>query len=150
VSRVKLILPDKFIFVTDMTIRISDINYSGHLGNDSVLSIIHEARIRFLKKHNYSELDICGAGLIQADAVIVYKTEAFYGDIITVSLALGDFSATGCDFFFRLTRQADGKEIVRAKTGIVFYDYKNKKVLRMPEEFKQLFAGSSDLGFTKK
>ncbi|MCF6176832.1 MAG: thioesterase family protein [Victivallaceae bacterium] len=137
-GRVKLTLPEQFIFTTEILVRISDVNYGGHLGNDSVLSIIHEARVRFLAAHNYSELNVCGAGLIQSDAVIVYKTEAFYGDIITVDIALGDFSATGCDFFFRLTRQADGKEIVRAKTGIVFYDYEKKKMLRVPAEFKQL------------
>jgi acyl-CoA thioesterase FadM len=137
-GRVKLALPEQFIFTTEIPVRISDVNYGGHLGNDSVLSIIHEARVRFLTTHNYSELNICGAGLIQSDAVIVYKNEAFYGDLIVVELAIGDFSATGCDFFFRLTRQADGKEIVRAKTGIVFYDYEQKKILRVPSKFKQL------------
>jgi acyl-CoA thioesterase FadM len=137
-GRVKLALPEQFIFTTEISVRISDVNYGGHLGNDSVLSIIHETRVRFLAAHNYSELNVCGAGLIQSDAVIVYKTEAFYGDIITVDLALGDFSATGCDFIYRLTREADNKELVRAKTGIVFYDYEKKKLLRVPEEFKQL------------
>ena len=137
-GRVKLTLPETFMFTTEIPVRISDVNYGGHLGNDSVLSIIHEARIRFLAAHNYSELNVCGAGLIQSDAVVVYKNEAFYGDVIIVELALGDFSATSCDFLFRLTRQADGKEIVRAKTGIVFYDYEKKKMLRVPAEFKQL------------
>ena len=137
-GRVKLALPEQFIFTTEIPVRISDVNYGGHLGNDSVLSIIHEARVRFLTTHGYSELNVCGAGLIQSDAVIIYKNEAFYGDIIVVEFALSDFSATGCDCFFRLTRQADGKEIVRAKTGIVFYDYEQKKILRVPAEFKQL------------
>ena len=137
-GRVKLALPEQFIFTTEISVRISDVNYGGHLGNDSVLSMIHEARVRFLAAHNYSELNICGVGLIQSDAVIVYKAEAFYGDNITIELAVGDFSATGCDFIYRLTRQADGREIVRAKTGIAFYDYEKKRPVRVPAEFKEL------------
>lgn len=37
--RVKIELPEKFIIVTEIPLKISDINYRGHLGNDSVLSI---------------------------------------------------------------------------------------------------------------
>ncbi|MCU0364969.1 MAG: hypothetical protein MUE93_04775 [Ignavibacteriaceae bacterium] len=38
--RIKIETPDKFIFSTEIPIRITDINYGGHLGNDSLLSII--------------------------------------------------------------------------------------------------------------
>ncbi|OIO36628.1 MAG: thioesterase [Candidatus Omnitrophica bacterium CG1_02_46_14] len=137
-ARIKLDLPEKFSFATEIPVRITDINYGGHLGNDSVLAVIHEARVRFLNKYGYTELNICGAGLIQSDAVIVFKAEAFYGDVIRVGVAVGDFSSTGCDFFFLLTNKADGKVIARAKTGIVFYDYTRKKPLRVPEEFLKL------------
>jgi len=45
-ARIKIEIPDKFIYKTEIPIRITDINYGGHLGNDSLLSIIHEARVR--------------------------------------------------------------------------------------------------------
>lgn len=137
-ARVKLTLPGKFIFETDIPVRITDINYGGHLGNDSVMSLIHEARVRFLAEHGYTELDICGAGLIQSDAVIIFKSEAFYGDTIIVKVAVGDFSSTGCDFFFLLENKVDGKLVAQAKTGIVFYDYKRRKPLRVPDDFMKL------------
>ena len=137
-SRVKLELPETYLFSTELPIRITDVNYGGHLGNDSVLAIIHEARVRFLAEHDYSELDVCGAGMIQADAVIVYKSEAFYGETVKVSVALADFTSSGCDFIFLLENSKTGREIARAKTGIVFYDYKRKKPLRVPESFKAL------------
>ena len=56
-ARIKLELPDKFPFSTTLYIRIGDINYGGHLGNDSVLAMIHEARLRFLKKHGFTRYD---------------------------------------------------------------------------------------------
>jgi acyl-CoA thioester hydrolase len=136
-ARIKLALPEAFKFETDIPVRITDINYGGHLGNDSVLAIIHEARVRFLKSLGYSEMDVEGAGLIQSDAVIVFKSEGFYGDIVNAKVAVDDFSATGCDFLFLLTNRETGAEIVRAKTGIVFYDYENKKLLKVPASFKQ-------------
>ena len=58
--RIKIELPEIFIFKTEISIRITDINYGGHLGNDSLLSIIHEARVRFLKHLDYSESDVEG------------------------------------------------------------------------------------------
>ena len=61
--RIKIALPDKYIFQTEIPVRITDINYRGHLGNDSLLSIFHEARIRLLKHLGYSESDIDGVGM---------------------------------------------------------------------------------------
>ncbi len=61
-ARVKLDLPDAFEFTTEIQVRIGDINYGGHLGNDTVLSLIHEARVRFLQKYNFREANIGGIG----------------------------------------------------------------------------------------
>lgn len=69
----KLELPNRFQFTTDLNVRIGDINYGGHLGNDAMLSLIHEARVQFLKRLRYAEHNIEGVGIIMADAVVVYK-----------------------------------------------------------------------------
>jgi acyl-CoA thioesterase FadM len=79
--RIKLDLPKHFHFTTEIPIRISDINYGGHLGNDAVLSILHESRVRLLLEHGYSEFNVEGVGIIMTDSAIVYKSEAFYGEL---------------------------------------------------------------------
>jgi acyl-CoA thioester hydrolase len=43
--RVKIELPESWTFRTDIPIRITDINYGNHMGNDSFLGILHEARM---------------------------------------------------------------------------------------------------------
>lgn len=136
-ARIKLALPESFSFTTDIPLRITDINYGGHLGNDSVLALIHESRVRFLKSQGYTELDICGVGLIQSDAVIVFRSEAFYGDVITIDVTVAEFTATGCDFFYLLKNKETEKEVARAKTGITFFDYTRKKPVKVPQEFAQ-------------
>ncbi len=134
-ARVKIELPKEFIFKTEIPIRINDINYGGHLGNDAVLSIAHEARLRFLKHYNFTELNAGGAGIIMVDAAVQYKAEGFYGDIILVEIAVADITGVGCDFVYRCTNKNTGTVIAIVKTGIFFYDYDKKKVVSMPEKF---------------
>ncbi|OGV35295.1 MAG: thioesterase [Lentisphaerae bacterium GWF2_45_14] len=135
-ARIKLEVPEKFIFSTQIDVRISDINYGGHLGNDSVLSIIHEARMRFLRSVGFSETDIGdNCGLIMGDAAIVFKAEAFYGDKLEIKIAIQDMAALGFDMFYLITKVDSGQETCRAKTGMVFFDYASKKVRKAPEQF---------------
>lgn len=98
-ARVKLQLPEKLKYFVDLRIRISDINYGNHLGNDAVLRLIHEARVRFFGQLGYGELTIEGIGLVMADAVIMYRSQAYYADLLTVAITVDDFNRNGCDFF---------------------------------------------------
>ena len=136
-ARIKIQIPEKFIYKTEIPIRITDINYGGHLGNDSVLSLVHEARLRFLKHLGYSESNVEGVGIIMIDAAVQYKSEGFYGDELLIEVAITDFSNLGCDFVFKLTSKNSSKEIALAKTGIVFFDYENRKTAQVPAQFKK-------------
>jgi acyl-CoA thioesterase FadM len=135
-ARIKIQIPEKFIYKTEIPIRITDINYGGHLGNDSLLSLVHEARLRFLKHLGYSESNVEGVGIIMIDAAVQYKSEGFYGDILCIEVAVTDFSSLGCDFVFKLLSKNSNKEIALAKTGIVFFNYEKRKTVPVPAEFK--------------
>ncbi|WP_372738460.1 acyl-CoA thioesterase [Neptunomonas sp.] len=134
-ARIKIDMPDNYTFTTELPVRISDINYGGHLGNDAVLSMIHEARIRFFNYYHYTELDVEGAGIIMTDSAIVYRAEGFHGDQIQIDVAVGDFNKYGCDIYYMLSNKKTAEEIAHAKTGIVFFDYKSRKVIPVPEGF---------------
>jgi acyl-CoA thioester hydrolase len=138
-ARMKLDLPEKFDFAIDIAVRIENINYGGHLGNDSLLSLIHEARINFLKKHGFTESDIGGVGIIMVDTVILYKSESFHGDVLTFEVAVQNVGRAGCDFVYRVTNKDTEKDVAHAKTGIVFFDYDKRKVVNTPEVFVGLF-----------
>ena len=139
-ARINIKLPGKFAYSTQIKLRISDINYGGHLAHDSILSITHEARVRFLKSLGYTEENIEGPGLILSDAALVYKSEAFYGQTLLVEIAVTDFSKYGCDLIYKLSDKKNLKEIARAKTGIVFFDYKKREICRVPKKFKATFS----------
>ena len=142
-ARIKVDLPDSFSFQTEIPIRITDVNYGGHVGNDTILSIIHEARVQFLGHHGYEELKIEGIGLIMSDAGIEYKAELFYGDKIKVSVAAGEFSKIGFDLFYKVDKISEGKTILvaSAKTGMICYDYGMKKITALPDAVKDRLIG---------
>lgn len=134
-SRIKIGLPSRFVFSTQIPLRIDDINYGAHLGHDSVLTLTHEARVRFLAKHGYTEGDIEGVGIIMGDAGITYSSEAFYGDVIEISIGIGEYGNNFLELVYVLMNEKSGKEVARVKTSLVFFDYEKRKTVRMPEEF---------------
>ena len=50
----------------ELPVRITDINYGQHLGNDRLFALLHEARIQFLSQWGFSEIDAGGAGVDHA------------------------------------------------------------------------------------
>lgn len=132
-------MPGQFSFSTTIPVRITDVNYGNHVGNDAVLSIIHEARMQFLKNFGYTELEFAGAGMIMSDVAIEFKNELFYGDIVIASVTTSGFTKAGFDIYYKLEtfRQAqDDKKILVAvaKTGMVCFDYIRKKIVQIPVE----------------
>ncbi len=79
-SRIKIICPNHFVFSTSIPVHITDLNYGAHVGNDNVLSFLHEARVRYLQSIGYTEFNMEGIGLIMADAALIFKNEMYYGD----------------------------------------------------------------------
>lgn len=135
--RLKISLPEHFIFQTEIQIQISQINYGGHLGNDSVLSLCHEARLQFLKSLGWTELNIEGLGLIMTDSQITYRAEAFHGDLLEVQLFIGEISEHSFELFYLLINKLSKKEIARAKTGMTFFDYQLRKIAKLPSVFRE-------------
>ena len=133
--RIKLELPEHFSFLTQIPIRITDINYGGHAGNDSILAMLHEARIQFLQQFAYNEKDFAGVGLIMNDVVIEFKKELFYGDLVDVAVTANAFERVSFDIVYKLTTHRNGKHIIAAtaKTGMVCFDYNSKKIISVPE-----------------
>ncbi len=136
-ARIKIDFPDRPVFTTELPVRITDINYGGHLGNDAVLSLVHEARLRFLNNLGYSEMDIEGKSLIMSDAAIVYKSEGHYSDQLQIEIAVSDFSGIGFDILYRIINAETLKIVALVKTGMVFFDYQTKKPVTVPPVFKE-------------
>ena len=144
-GRVKIKFPDKnSLSVLLIPVRISDVNYGGHVGNDSILSIIHEARMLMLANSGYTEMDAGGNSMIMADVMIAYKGEAFYGDILTVSVYAEEITERTFDLLYHISTRRGEQifEIAHAKTGMVCFDYKTRKIAQMTEEFRSFLLSA--------
>lgn len=136
--RLKLKPLSSYPFHTDITVRTTDLNYGGHLGNDSLLSLIHESRVAFLASYGFSELDCGGVSLIMGDSAIVYKSEAYAGDILRFEVAASEPSRKGFRLFYRVTRTKDNVLIALVENGMVCFDYQSKKLTAVPDTVKDI------------
>lgn len=147
-ARVKLKFPTKqSLFTTKIPIRITDLNYGNHLGNDALLSLVHEARVQLLQAWGYSELDIGGCGLLMADMMVAYKSEGHYGDLLTIVIYADELTGMSFDLLYHIEAEKNGENRVLAevKTGMIAYDYVQSRVTRLPDAFAQKLAGSEVL-----
>jgi YbgC/YbaW family acyl-CoA thioester hydrolase len=141
--RINIEPPDKFFNISiKIPVRITDINYGGHVGNDSLVSIIHEARVQFLRQHGFTELNIEGVGLIMSNLVVDFKNESFYQDIVEVKMGTVDISRVSFELFYQLSTARNNKEVIiaNAKTTMVCYNYLLKKVVSVPQILKEILC----------
>lgn len=134
-ARLKLEFPEnQYYHASQLSVRTTDINGAQHLGNDSMISMISEARACFLHAFGIGD-----DGIIVTDLATMYKAEAHARDVLLFDVGVMDFNKYGGDIIFRVSRPADGTLIALAKSGFVFFDYHASKVVPMPEAFRSKF-----------
>jgi acyl-CoA thioester hydrolase len=136
--RIKLELPEKVDFSCQIPVLIQHVNYGNHLGNDSLVSILHEARMQWLKSKSCNELNVFGVGLILADLIVEYKAEGFYADLLKIDISIAEISRVGFSIYYRVSTAE--KLIAQAKTGMICFDYTTRKVVSVPEKLTTLYT----------
>jgi acyl-CoA thioester hydrolase len=133
-ARIQIDCPAQFSFHCTIPVRITDINYGNHAGNDAILGMVHEARMQYLNSMGYTELSFGGCGLIMSDAALQFKQELYYGELVQVSVQAAEPNRVGFDLFYKLEKTIEGKNVIVAiaKTGMVCYNYELKKPVSIP------------------
>jgi acyl-CoA thioester hydrolase len=135
-ARVELELPPSFLFTMDLPLRVSDMNYANHLGNDRVLGLAQEVRVAWLASHGLKELDVGGAGIILADAAVVYRAEGHQGMILEAALGVGEVRSRSVELFYRFVDRASKQELARVKTGVLCFDYSSRRVVALTDRLR--------------
>lgn len=133
--RVNIEFPELSIFTYRMTITKAHENTGGHLAHDKVVTIIGDCRDAWFESMGFPGCRVEPLGIVNSDLMLMYIAEGFHNDKLTIELALGDINKYGGDMLMRAKRASDSQEIFRAKSGFVFYDYKNRKVAERPAAF---------------
>ena len=139
-ARLKLKFPCEKIFSTTILIRITDLNYGGHMGNDALLSMVHEARIQFFKSIGASELNFFGVSVIMSDVMVQYKNEGFAGDELIFEIGVDDIADRSFDIWYSVSKLMNNetKEVAIVKTGMMCFDYTIRKTTDVPLHFKNI------------
>ena len=134
--RINVPTPEAILYTARIDVQIGDINYGGHLANDAVLRLCHEARVRWLAALGFTELDAGGAGLIMADAAVQYLAQAHHGDALQIEMGAEEAGKGGFVLLYHMVRVRDGKTVARVRTGMVCFDYAAQRVCRLPQALK--------------
>lgn len=145
-ARLHLEFPEgQFYFSTQLTVRVTDINSGKHLANDSMISMISEARARFLYQFGIEEASANDIGIIVTDLATTYRREAFARETLVFEVGLMDLNKYGGDIIFRITKLDTEELVALAKSGFVFYNFLAAKVTPMPEDFRLRFPGVNQI-----
>ena len=133
--KIKLKKQKSYEFEYKVTLQVRDINYGGHLSNDALVGIIHEARINLLNTLGCSELDLGDkkTGIIMSDLAVNYLGEGFMFDEITVYSHIDEISNASFRIFHNIIKQ--DKTIAYAETGIIAFDYDVRQIVEIPDTF---------------
>jgi len=71
-----------------------------------------------------------------SDVTIEFRSELFYGDLLWASVAAAEFSRVGFELYYRLEKKSGEKmlPVAFARTGMICYDYSQKKIVSVPKE----------------
>lgn len=137
--RVKLSFPDRTEdYSCEYTVGVSDLNYGNHMGNDRFLTLAHEARLRFFDQLQMDELSFYGEALIMSDSMVQYKAQGFRSDNLVIKIWVENITARSFDLLYSVAKE--NLEVARIKTGMVFYNYDQQKIVKTPQAFLEKFS----------
>lgn len=126
---------ETYEFVYKTTVHVRDINYGGHLGNDAMVGLIHEARIDLLNQMGFTELDLGDGktGIIMSDLALSFKSEGHMLDKISIHSHIDEINGVSMRMFYKVMR--GDTVLALAETGLVAFDYEKKSIADIPQTF---------------
>ena len=143
-ARVRVSMPEEFLYSMEHSVRFSDLDYAKHLNSVAMVHILHEARLQFLASLGLTEANIFGLGMVVTDMAIDYRSESFAKDVLVIDVGVTGFNKYGCDICFQITNSALEKVVCNAKQAVVFFDFDRHKIAAVPLAFLSL-VGESEL-----
>ena len=123
------------LFSTRINVLVNHLNYGNHLGYDSLLSILHEVRLQWLKSINptISEINIeNNIGWMVKELHVLYHSEAKHGDELNIDLFTSGQTRTSVTLEHQVENKTTGKELSSAIITLVCFNFEKAKVSKIP------------------
>lgn len=134
-ARIKLKQQPTYEFVHQTMVRVGDVNYGGHLGNDAFVRLTNDARVALLRELGASEQDL-GDGvtaIVMTDLAVNYLAQAFLHQPLTVHSHLSSVTFASFRVHHLVARQEQPLALV--ETGLAAFDYQAGELGELPQTF---------------
>lgn len=138
-ARIKLKRQERYQFHHQLTVRVGDINYGGHLGNDAVVRLCNEARVQLMRQLGCSELDLGdgATGMVMTELAVNYLGEGFLFDEVTVHSRVDSVGYYGFRVHHLLEKETDDGAVPVAlvQTALSAFDGASRQIGELPPSF---------------
>ncbi|MCG6657716.1 acyl-CoA thioesterase [Halomonas campisalis] len=125
-----------------LTMRITDMNYGRHLGHDTLVSLLHEARIQAFGALGLSEWDMGGFPSVVADLAVQYQSEARWPDALVVETAIPSPQGKSLVVYHRVCHAEGGKPVATARLNVVLVDPAIGRPVAIPDVVQRAIDGA--------
>lgn len=128
-----------FHFYHPIEVRYGDLDPQGHVNNAKHLTYFEQARIAYLIELGLFTKDqsFMKIGIIVADVHITYLEPIFFGQSIKVGMHASRLGNKSMSWEQNIVDVDTGKELAKGELIIVTYDYKDKKTISIPQEWRE-------------
>ncbi|MGR4069393.1 thioesterase family protein [Halomonas sp. LR3S48] len=142
-ERIKLEFPESAIVHRQpLSVRITDMNYGRHLGHDTLVSLLHEARIQAFGALGLTEWDMGGYPSVVADLAVQYQSEARWPDALVVETAIPSPAGKAIVVYHRVRHAEGGRPVATARLNVVLVDPTQGRSVAIPDAVSQAICGA--------
>jgi acyl-CoA thioesterase FadM len=104
-----------------------------------LVSLLQESRVALFKDLGFKELDLGDGktGIIIGDLLINFKAEGFLFDVLSIEDHIDDITDKSLRIFSRVVNTKNNTVLALAETGVVAFDYEERKISTIPKQFLQ-------------
>lgn len=128
---------DVFVFETVMRVRNTEIDVGQHLTLESLITLLAEARARFLYSKGIKEINSDYQGLIISDLQLKVVSRVRAREELLFELGVEQISDKSGDMAIKVTRMYDGSLVAKARKRFIQYDYRSNKAISFHNDIKE-------------
>jgi acyl-CoA thioesterase FadM len=132
-----------FPFTARIPVRVTDLNHGGHVGNDRLVSLLHEARVAYLAHLGAAEAGVDGRGLILRRLEVDYRREIRHGHPADIELAPAQVRGASFTLFYRV--RVAGELAAQAVTEMGGFDYVRRRPVPLDPGLRARLAADAAL-----
>lgn len=126
-----------FVFETVMRVRNTEIDVGQHLTLESLITLLAEARARFLYSRGIKEINSDYQGLIISNLQLNVVSRVRAREELLFEVGVEQISDKSGDMAIKVTRMYDGSLVAKARKSFIQYDYRSNKAISFHNDIKE-------------